>query len=358
MGIATAMLCVLGVLVGQACGRVSTAGPRPPLRLRGGADGSAGDGGGGSAWASGDSVVPPDFDFESLFDGCRFGHCMIRVASASEVDEFLQHDVRMQLLRKEEFTRFGRVAVTSKSDQGGVKGLFEVPGPAPYTWGPTEEQMRKARHTAASSAWSFGRTPDPDMSAEMESVAKNLQVSAWPSAPGPGGRDAVNWTKAMYGYGAAERHFAIQVLSTNPPPPFAWRRDHKLSHISLHCPEYRAARNADEAHVTEAPLFVSGPGGLKIEVLDGGRGPAPAASNPPARDETGEKRGGSGAAGDRFAGLTIQVGDLEDALEFWAGLLCMSVRHWQAAPALAVLGWGMRDEGVRLTLVENRLETL
>ena len=68
----------------------------PFLRLRGGSDGAA---------------VPAAFNYESLFDGCRFGHGMIRVMNATAMDAFLRGELGMQLLRKEEYQRFGRVSV-------------------------------------------------------------------------------------------------------------------------------------------------------------------------------------------------------------------------------------------------------
>ena len=46
---------------------------------------------------------------------------------------------------------------------------------------------------------------------------------------------------------------------------------------------------------------------------------------------------GAGGGGDPFVGVTLEVGNLEKSLEVWAGLLCMSVRHWQAHPPQAVL---------------------
>ena len=81
---------------------------RPLLHLRGGSGGS--DGRGAPAAVDG-AAVPDAFNYESLFDGCRFGHGMIRVMNATAMDAFLRGELGMQLLRKEEYQRFGRVSV-------------------------------------------------------------------------------------------------------------------------------------------------------------------------------------------------------------------------------------------------------
>jgi len=36
----------------------------------------------------------------------------------------------------------------------------------------------------------------------------------------------------------------------------------------------------------------------------------------------------------------------------WAGLLCMSVRHWQAHPPEAMLSWGAHDQGICMKLIQ------
>ena len=78
---------------------------RPLLHLRGGSDGR------GAPAAVDGAAVPDAFNYESLFDGCRFGHGMIRVMNATAMDAFLRGELGMQLLRKEEYQRFGRVSV-------------------------------------------------------------------------------------------------------------------------------------------------------------------------------------------------------------------------------------------------------
>lgn len=201
-GAVLALLALATVAPGPSAlppGVLGTESSRPRLRLRGG----SGGGGGGQEERS----PPGAFNYESLFDGCRFGHCMIRTMNATAMEAFLREELHMQLLRKEQYQRFGRVSVKLNDADEGAGRPDDADGCV--TWGVPEAQLRKGRHSAASSPWSFGKAQDPEVSAQLEAMARKLKVSAWPAAADA--KHAANWTKSLYGYGRAERHFAIQV---------------------------------------------------------------------------------------------------------------------------------------------------
>jgi hypothetical protein len=156
----------------------------------------------------------------------------------------------------------------------------------------------------------------------------------------------------MWGYARAERHFALQVLSTQPAR--AWKHDHKLTLLSLlpctpdlqhtstsasatsssllktrdvgpevtgervgvdHRDRKRDSERANE-RATDTPIerLMSGPEGLKVQVLDThgasswgwGGGTGGSACHGPHTAHCKEE--------DPFEGLTLQVGNLETSL--------------------------------------------
>ena len=291
--------------------------------------------------------TPIDFNYESLFDGCHLAHCMIRVRNNTEMESFLRDEMHMQLLRKETFERFSRMAVTMNSVDSNIDPCAAAAGDAPMTWGVSDAQIRKGKYNAASSAWSFGKAPEPEMCEQLEAVARNFKVHAWPV--GSAGTDKVpaGWCKSMWGYARAERHFALQVLSTQPAR--AWKHDHKLTLLSLlpctpdlqhtstsssllktrdvgpevtgervggdHRHRKRDSERANE-RATDTPTerLMSGPEGLKVQVLDThgasswgwGGGTGGSACHGPHTAHCKEE--------DPFEGLTLQVGNLETSL--------------------------------------------
>ncbi len=73
-----------------------------------------------------------DFNYESLFDGCHLAHCMIRVRNNTEMESFLRDEMHMQLLRKETFERFSRMAVTMNSVDSNTDPCAAAAGDAKY----------------------------------------------------------------------------------------------------------------------------------------------------------------------------------------------------------------------------------
>ena len=122
------------------------------LRLRGGSGSARDDNtGGGRGAGIGEAAdageladVPSNFNFESLFDGCHLGHCMIRAMNFTRMEAYLRDNMGMQVLRKETFQRFGRLSMKMNSACNGTASNVQEEGGSdgPMTWGITEEQIR------------------------------------------------------------------------------------------------------------------------------------------------------------------------------------------------------------------------
>ncbi|EKX42607.1 hypothetical protein GUITHDRAFT_111291 [Guillardia theta CCMP2712] len=188
-----------------------------------------------------------------------------------------------------------------------------------------------------------------------------MTAKAWPAQPR---KDlSAKSVKSMFGYGACERHFTVEIYSDDSAK--RWQRDSKLISLTVDPRALKEQPVLDENATTcyregKLATCLRAPGGECFHV-----------GNAVQERRMGqEEEGGEGTMemtddveqprailcmspfADKIQRITLGVSDLGSSMDFWIGLLCMQVRDYTPESRRVILGWGNDGGGVSLELME------